>query len=188
LARSAVEHACKAGQLFPAGAARRNQRRRGHGRIEADQGDAVEAPNEGELGGARGAQQRRALGIGAHVIEPAPRAEIATSSRIDVMVARNDADAVGRPEALEPGQRVDVLLRQANIGKIARDHDVVGSLRLQVGNEPVEHAALMVGLARAAPVPIAAQPLQVPIAWREATDRAEVDVGEVSDGERSVHR
>ena len=56
------------------------------------------------------------------------------------MIAGNDADAIGRSQGSEPSQRVDVLLRQADVGEIARDHDVVGCLRLHVGHQAVEHA------------------------------------------------
>ena len=104
------------------------------------------------------------------------------------MIAGNDADAIRGSQGGEPSERVGVLLRQTDVGEITRHHDVIGCLRLHVGHQTIGDAAQIVRAAPAPPIPIASQPLQVPIAWRKASDRAKVHVGEVGDGERHGHR
>ena len=54
------------------------------------------------------------------------------------MVAGNNAHALRRPYALQPGKGVDVLPGQADVGEIAGDGNVVGSLRLHVRNDAIE--------------------------------------------------
>ena len=62
-----------------------------------------------------------------------------------------------RAQALEPGQRIDVLLRQADVDEVAGDGDVVGRLRLEVGDDAVEHVALIGVAAVAQPIGVAEQ-------------------------------
>ena len=86
---------------------------------------------------------RGALRARGHVGGPALRAGIAAQARIDVVVAGNDGHVLRRPQALEPGQRIDVLLRQADVDEIAGHGDVVGRLRREVGDDAVEHGPLV---------------------------------------------
>jgi hypothetical protein len=104
------------------------------------------------------------------------------------VVAGNDRHVLRRPQALEPGERVDALLRQADVDEIAGDGDVVGPLRPEVGDDAVEHQPLIHRPAVAHPVGVAQRALKVPIARAEAGDRPQVDIGQVRDGKGCRHR
>ena len=92
--------------------------------------------------------------------------------------------ACGAPTLSQPGQRLDVLLRQPDVDEVAGHRDVVGRLRAHVGDEPVEHVAAGRRRGACAASWRSRAPLEVPIARREAGDRPQVHVRQVGDGER----
>ena len=105
-------------------------------------------------------------------------------ARIDVVVAGDDGHALRRSHALEPGQRIDVLLRQADVDEVAGDGDVVGRLRREVGDDAVEHVPSGRRSGGCAASWRSRAALQVPIARREAGDGPQMHVGQVGDGDR----
>ena len=100
------------------------------------------------------------------------------------MVAGDHGHILRRTQALHPGQRVDVLLRQADVDEVARDGDVVGRLGLEVGDDALEHVHPVGIAAFAQPIHVAEQPFDIPIARSETGDGTQVHVREMRDDDR----
>ena len=74
----------------------------------------------------------------AHPRRPELSVAVVRARHIGIVVAGNGGHPVGRPELLQPEARVLELLAHGDVREVAGDGDVVGLLRLQVGDQPVE--------------------------------------------------
>lgn len=176
----------EASTLPSAERAMRDQRPRRNRGIDADNGERPDAAHERKIDIV---WARRGVWIViAHVIEPAPDADVASlHARIDVVIAGHDADAVGRTDALEPAPRACEFRCEAEVGEIAGDQDVIGGLRTDVGDHAFGHRSLVRMAAVPSPVDVTGQSLGVPMARREAGDWAKVDVTDVGDDDAVEH-
>ena len=107
--------------------------------------------------------------------------------RINIVVARNDRDLVGRTDAVEPRERRLVFRRQTEVHQVAGDGDMVRSELLSVGNQPVGHRCEMDVPSLALPIEIAEQPLGIPVPPVETRNGREVHIGEVRERKNFCH-
>ena len=89
------------------------------------------------------------------IIRPGSRKPMPGGANIGIVIAGNDADAIRRPDALQPGPRRRKFRLERDVDEIAGDRDVVRRLRLHVRHQRVEHIAPMIFVAVAGPVEIA---------------------------------
>jgi hypothetical protein len=80
-----------------------------------------------------------------------------------------------------------MLLRQADVGEVARYADVIGPPRVHVFDDAVEHIAAMPVAALPDPVEVSRAAFQVPVARAEAADRPQVHVGQVRNTDGLAH-
>ncbi|MGY3361090.1 hypothetical protein ACVWZK_007753 [Bradyrhizobium sp. GM0.4] len=171
-----LEHLFERRELFASERACRHQRQGGHRRGQADQ---CERPAP--------AQARKAdTAIVARKIGREGFAEaMKGSADISVVIAGNRGDAVGRTDAVEPGARRRELRLQRQIDEIACDRDVVGTLRLHVGDKGVEHLAALVFVTVARPVDIAERALAGELDQPRLRQRRQMRVGQMGEREGS---
>ena len=147
------EHAFEAIELLRAEPATRQQRRRRQRRIEADQRQVVQAVHE------RPAILEPRPGV------PQPEAFGRRHAHQRIVVAWNQADALGRAERREPAGRLPELARQREIGDVTGDDDVIDRVGAKVPGQRAEDVAALHG-APAPPRPDAELPFRQVLAQR----------------------
>ena len=100
------------------------------------------------------------------------------------MIAGDDGHLGGRAQRFQQGAAVHEFLRQRDIGEVAGDRDVVGLLRLQVGDDLAQHLGVVDEAAIALPVDIAGDPLADQLGDARRRQRRQMRVGEMGEGER----
>jgi hypothetical protein len=110
------------------------------GREKGRLGNAGRQANERERSSTaeRGKDRRaagRRLAVAGDVGAPVTKALVPRHRHIDIVITRNDRQAIRPVEALEPFGGAPEFLRQGHIHEVAGKGDVVGILRLDVGND-----------------------------------------------------
>ena len=151
-----------------------NERRRRHRGGEADQGDAA---THAKIGKGRGAG-----------IVRRPRDESRGKIRhrcphISIVIAGNEAYVMRGPERLQPGPGERVFSREANVQNVTGHSDVIGVLRLDVGDERGENVHVMDERAAACPIEIAGEPLADKLPPARPRQRADMRVGQMREDE-----
>src|SRR5258706_6295225 len=157
---------------------------RNHGRVETDHGNIADAAYIGEMRCWAGCELR-SPGIRFHIGPPAPDPGIRPQSRIDVVVARDHRNPLGRAQIPKPGQGPLVLAGQANIDEIAGYDDVIGTLGLDVVHQPVEYGPQVDLSPLELPVCIAQKPFDVPMPGPKSDEWGKMHVRDVGDGNGS---
>ena len=119
--------------LMAADVARRHEGRRRDGRRYSDQRDMALAAHEGEQ---RLVDKLRL--VAEHPRRPERAVTMMRARHIGVVVAGDGGHQVGRAELLQPAPGILEFLAHGDVGEVAGDGDVVGRLRLQVRDQPVE--------------------------------------------------
>ncbi len=73
--------------------------------------------------------------VAAHVVAPVACREAGGRAHIGVVIAGHDGDVARAAERCEPGARRREFVGQRQVDEIAGDRDVVGRLRLEVGDQ-----------------------------------------------------
>ena len=157
-----------------------HQRRCRHRRGYADQRQRPAPAHE---------RKRRAVGLGIAaqiwlegVDEMMPR-----GAHIGVVIAGHDRDLLRRADAFEPRLRRLELRLQRQIDEIAGHRDVVRPLRLQVGDQRIQHLAAVIFVAVAGPVEIAKRALADEIAHPRRGQRRQMRIGQMRQREGIRH-
>jgi hypothetical protein len=105
---------------------------------------------------------------------------------VGIVVSRYGGHPVGRPDALEPGARLDELVLECDVGEIAGHGDLMGRLVMEILDQGLED----VGAMRSPPADLPGEPARGALAeqrqhaarlhWRGVQIR---DVGERDDVE-----
>ncbi len=162
--------------VWPASdAAGRHERRGRDGRRDADQRDMILPAHErkqrlvDELGVVREHPRRPKLAVA-----------MMGARHVGIVISRDRRHLVGRPELLQPAARVLELLAPSDVGEVAGDRDVVGLLRLEIGDQPVERPAGQKVQAVSPPVDVADGPLRDEVPAAERRDVSKMHVGEMA--------
>ena len=164
-------------ELCAAKPARRHQRRRRHRRRDADQRQRA-APADKRI------RRHAGLCIAAQIVGECPGKAMPGGAHIGVVIAGDDRDLLRRADAFQPGRRRRELRLQREIDEIAGDRDVVRLLRLEVGDQRVEHVAAVIFVPVAGPVEIAEPALAGEIAQPRRWQRRKMRVGQMRQRER----
>ena len=124
----------------------------------------------------------------AHMCAPGVLRQHFRAAHIDVVIAGNERHVLGGAEAVEPMAPARELLGQRDIGEIAGDRDVVRRLLLQIGDDLVQHGAIMDEAPPAPPIDVAGGPLADKLAPARLRQRRQMRVGEMGEGERHMQR
>ena len=161
-------------QLRFADLARRHERRGDHTARHADQRKRSAPPRIGKA----------FAGIAAHMRAPFARGHVGAAGDINVVIAWDEADVVRRSEARQPVAAARIFRRQADIGDVTGDGDMVRLLRLHIGDEPRQHRAVMHQMPLAPPVQPAGQPLAGQFTQARRRQRRQMRIGQMGEGER----
>ena len=79
--------------------------------------------------------------VAAHIGAPMRLRLPRGAAHIGVVIAGHQVTSCGGPERFEPGARRRIFGRQRDIDEVAGHRDVVGRLRLEVGDDARQHVA-----------------------------------------------
>ena len=184
LAGQPVEQAVQPGQLARAKGARGQMRRGRHGRAAADQGHRRTQAQ----GGKQGRQvERQGLVrclrfVAAQRGQPGCEALPPVAGHVAVVVAGHHRDPVGRAQGAQPGAGRRAFARQAQVGEVAGDGNVVRPHPLQVVRKRGKKPLVLL----AAPFQLPAQPAEQPFA-EEIARSQQLRAGQVRIGAVGEH-
>src|SRR5262245_5393141 len=172
-----VERGGKFGQLFCAQPSGRQEGRGWHTGREADQRDVVAPTDKGKAPDSL---------VVAHVGAPLARCEDRRLKYISVVVARHERYVLAGAYVLKPVAPLREFRCKTDIGDIAGDRDVVGCLRLQVGDDCGKGRRIMDEAPLLLPINVAGDAHADQLAPARRRKGGEMGIGKMREGEHCV--